>query len=89
MGSINSKKKTSAENSPSSHVGDNEEYSNDSRVDIEDSEKARETTSEEPTVRLPEGAVGDCMLGITVVLSCTNVYMCQVFKNQILFCVTS
>ena len=67
MGPINSKDKSSAEFSPTGTMGDNEASMNESRVDIQDSEKARETTSEEPKIGLPEGAVGDCMLGITVI----------------------
>ena len=67
MGPINSKEKTSAEISPTGTMGDNEATMNGSRVVIEDSEKARETTREEPNIGLPEGAVGDCMLGITVI----------------------
>ncbi|KAK2186212.1 hypothetical protein NP493_210g00025 [Ridgeia piscesae] len=65
MGPINSKDKTSAETTNSTALGDNEAYMNDSRVDVEDKEKAQETTNEDSKIGLPEGEVGDCMLGIT------------------------
>ena len=35
-------------------------------VEAHDSETERHRTGEEPKIQLPEGDVGDCMLGITV-----------------------
>ena len=77
MGPINSKDKTSAETTNSTALGDNEAYMNDSRVDVEDKEKAQETTNEDSKIGLPEGEVGDCMLGITVVFACANTQQCN------------
>ena len=38
-------------------------------VNVHDSEKDRDATGEEPRVGLPEGDIGDCLLGITVIIT--------------------